>query len=79
MYQLVSNDLSHLKNVCYFSDGSCLQYMNCKNFLKLCYNEGDFCVAAEWKFFVASCGRSVCDGISGTVKPGVACGCLHHI
>jgi hypothetical protein len=40
-----------------------------KELLELSYHEGDFCVAAEWNFFAASCGRSLCDGTGRTVKP----------
>jgi hypothetical protein len=47
--------------------------MNCKNVLKLCYDEEDFHVAAEWNCFATSYGKSPCDGNGRTVKWFVAC------
>ena len=32
------------------------------------YHETDFQLAAEWHFFATSHGKSVCDGIGGTIK-----------
>ena len=52
----------------FFSDGTGSQYRNYKAFSNLCHHESDFCLNAEWNFFVTSHGRSPCDGIEGTVK-----------
>ena len=40
--------------------------------LLTCYHEDDFEVKAEWNFFATSHGKSVCDGIGGTIKRAVA-------
>lgn len=64
--------LSTIKKVHYFSDGCKAQYKNRFNFINLCYHEHDFEVKAEWNFFATSHGKSVCDGIGGTIKRGVA-------
>ena len=57
-----------LSKVHYFSDGCAGQYKNCKNFLNLCLHNSDFWVKCEWNFFATSHGKSLCDGIGGTVK-----------
>jgi hypothetical protein len=76
IHHLVFDILPHLRKVYYFSDGAVLQYKNCINFLKLCCDEEDFHIAAEWNFFATSRGKSPCDGIGGTVQRLVACASL---
>jgi hypothetical protein len=51
-----------------FSDGCAGQYKNCKNFLNLCYHKEDFGIDCIWNFFATSHGKSLCDGVGGTVK-----------
>ena len=36
--------------------------------LNLCHHEEDFKLQASWSFFATSHGKSVCDGIGGTVN-----------
>ena len=36
--------------------------------LNLCHHEEDFSLQASWGFIATSLGKSVCDGIGGTVK-----------
>ena len=61
----VSDDI---KKVHYFTDRCAGQYKNCKNFLNLCHQKDDFSIDCEWNFFATSHGKSLCDGIGGTVK-----------
>ena len=60
--------MPEVKKVKYFSDGAASQYKNFKNFSNLMRHESDFKLAAEWHFFATSHGKSVCDGIGGTIK-----------
>ena len=52
----------------YFSDGCAGQYKNRKNFINLCLHEKDFNIKCVWSFFATSHGKSLCDGIGGTLK-----------
>jgi len=64
----IKKELPQVCHVKYFSDGAASQYKNYKNFSNLCYHATDFGLSAEWHFFATSHGKSVCDGIGGTVK-----------
>ena len=66
--QFLKNKFPHVKSLHYFSDGCAAQYKNCKNFLNLCYHQKEFNIKACWSFFATSHGKSLCDGIGGTVK-----------
>lgn len=57
-----------VRKVHYFSDGCAAQYKNRNNFKNLCEHKNDFSVDAEHSFFATSHGKSVCDGLGGTVK-----------
>ena len=46
--------LPQLQKIHYFSDGSCAQYKNYKNFANLIFHVQDFRITAEWNFFAAS-------------------------
>ena len=60
--------LLQLQKIHYFSDGSCAQYKNYKNFANLIFHVQDFRITAEWNFFAASLWKNLCDVIGGTVK-----------
>ena len=60
--------LPQLKKILYFSDGSCSQYKNYKNFANLIFHVQDFGITAAWNFFATSHGKNLCDGVAGTVK-----------
>ena len=38
------------------------------NLRNMCFHSNDFGVSCEWNFFATAHGKSVCDGIGGTVK-----------
>ena len=52
----------------YFSDGCAGQYKNYKNFINFCLHEKAFNVKCDWSFFATSHGKSLCDGLGGTLK-----------
>lgn len=56
------------KKIIYFSDGCGGQYKNRKNFLNLTLHESDFGIPAEWNFFATSHGKTISDGLGGTIK-----------
>lgn len=57
-----------VRKVHYFTDGCAAQYKNRKSFKNLCEHKNDFSIDAEHSFFATSHGKSVCDGLGGTVK-----------
>jgi hypothetical protein len=61
----------NVKKLIIFTDGSGGQFKNRFNFLNLLHAKDDFGVDIEWHFFATSHGKSVCDGIGGTIKRGV--------
>ena len=65
-----------IKTIHYFSDGCAGQYKNQKHFYNLCFHGSDFPVDCEWNIFATSHGKSLCDGIGGTVKRVTARACL---
>ena len=66
--KFIQENLPHIEEIHYFSDGCAAQYKNKYNFLNLCHHEKDFNLKAVWSFFATSHGKSECDGIGGTVK-----------
>ena len=68
LLEWVKFNLPHIKCIEYFSDGCAAQYKNFKNMMNLCLHFQDFSLRATWNFFASSHGKSVCDGIWGTVK-----------
>ena len=60
--------LPQLKKIHYFSDRSCAQYKNYKNFANLIFQVQDFGIIAEWNFFATSHRKNLCDGVGVTVK-----------
>ena len=68
LLEWVKFNLPHIKCIEYFSDGCAAQYKNFKNMMNLCLHFQDFYLRATWNFFASSHGKSVCDGIGGTVK-----------
>ena len=78
LMELLKTKIPALKLVKYWSDGAASQYKNCKNLKNLCCHKEDFDVNAEWHFFATSHGKSVCDGIGGTVKQLAARASLQH-
>ena len=44
-----------------------VQYKHKNSFFTLCHHKDDFGLAAEWKFFATSHGKSACGGIGGIV------------
>jgi hypothetical protein len=57
-----------LKKIIYFSVGSAVEYKNQKNVLNLTLHQEDCRLPADWHFFATSHGKSVCDGLHGTLK-----------
>ena len=75
VYCFLSKVIIHIKKkigdihvIHYFGDGGPSQYKNYKSFVNLCYHKIDHGIDTEWHFFATSYGKSVCDGIGGTVK-----------
>ena len=64
----IKENLPSVKNIEYFSDGCAGQYKSFKAFLNLSHHQSDFALDATWTFFATSHGKSLCDGIGGTVK-----------
>ena len=64
----VKQDLPHIDEIVYFSDGAGSQYKNFKNFNNLMHHSEDFGIKASWNFYATSHGKNTCDGIGGTVK-----------
>ena len=60
--------LRQLQKIHYFSDGSCAQYKNYKNFANLIFHVQDFGITTEWNFFATFHGKNLCHGVGGTVK-----------
>ena len=52
----------------YITDGCSTQYKNFKTMMNLCCHEKDFLLKGSWSFHATSHGKTVCDGIGGTVK-----------
>ena len=68
LVKFMKQRLANFTNIYYVSDGCSGQYKNFKNFLSLCSHKEVFSIEAEWIFFATSHGKSVCNGIGGTVK-----------
>ncbi|GBM76115.1 hypothetical protein AVEN_18946-1 [Araneus ventricosus] len=61
-------EVSQIKYIKYFSDGSSAEYKYFENFINLCHHEKDHGVKAEWYFFASYHGKGDCDGIGGSIK-----------
>lgn len=57
-----------ISKVEYITDGCSAQYKNFKSMMNLCKHKSDFGLDACWSFHATSHGKTVCDGIGGTVK-----------
>lgn len=57
-----------IDTVHYFTDGCAGQYKNRNSFKNLSEHLKDFNMKAEHSFFATSHGKSICDGLGGTVK-----------
>ena len=57
-----------INQVHYFTDGCAGQYKNRNSFKKLTNHHEDFGRKAKHSFFATSHGKSICDGLEGTVK-----------
>ena len=68
LVKFMKQRLVNFTNIYYVSDGCSRQYKNVKNCLSLCSHKEVFSIEAEWIFFATSHGKSVCNGIGGTVK-----------
>ena len=64
----IKENYSNTTKLEYFSDGCAGQYKNLKSCQYLCNPKADFDLDAAWSFFATSHGKSLCDGIGGTVK-----------
>ena len=64
----IKQKISDMLVILYYSDGESSQYKNYEFFVNFCYHKIDYVNDAEWHFFATSHGKSVCDGISRTVK-----------
>ena len=68
----LSKKLPFVKKVVYFSDGAASQYKNDKAFINRCFHQQDHNLKAESNFLATNHGKSLCDGVGGTVKRLVA-------
>ena len=57
-----------LNQVHYFTDSCAGQYKNRNSFKNLTSHHEDFGMKAKHSFFATSHGKSICDGLGGTVK-----------
>ncbi|KAK2721504.1 hypothetical protein QYM36_003703 [Artemia franciscana] len=57
-----------INQVHYFTDGCAGQYKNRNSFKNLTNHHEDFGMKPEHSFFATSHGKSICDGLGGTVK-----------
>ena len=57
-----------INRIKYFSDGAASQYKNFKFFINLMYHEHDFILTAEHHFSATSHGKTLYNGIGGTIK-----------
>ena len=64
----LKTELPQIKKIVCFSDSAADQYENYEHLKNLCFYQTDFGIEAEWHFFTTSHGKSLCDGIGGTVK-----------
>lgn len=64
---LIKTQFPHINRVEYFTDGCSAQYKNFKSMMNLCNHKIDFQMDACWSFHATSHGKTVCDGIGGTV------------
>lgn len=60
--------LPSVDKVEYITDGCSAQYTNFKTMMNLCCHEKDFLLKGSCSFHATSHGKTVCDGIGGTVK-----------
>ena len=61
---LICNNLPHITNIKYFTDGAASQYKNFEALINLAIHFHDY----KHNFFATSHGKSPCDGVGGTVK-----------
>lgn len=66
--QFLKDNYHEPSNVIYFSDGCAAQYKNRNHFLNISYHQSDFELQTEWHFFATSHGKSISDGLGGTLK-----------
>ena len=60
--------LPQLQKIHCFSDGSCAQYKNYKNFANLILHVQDFGITTEWNFFATSHGKNLCVELEGLLN-----------
>ena len=63
----LKTELPAVKKIHYFTDG-CAGQCKIRTISLISHHVDDFGLAAEWNFFATSHGKSICDGIGGTVK-----------
>ena len=68
LLSLIRNNLPHITNIKYFTDGVASQYKNFKALINLAFHFHNHKLTAEHNFFATSHGKSPCDGIGGTIK-----------
>lgn len=64
----VKQNFPDVDQIEYFTDGCSAQYKNFKTMINLCFHDKDFKLNASWSFHATSHGKTICDGIGGTVK-----------
>ncbi|CAL1290691.1 unnamed protein product [Larinioides sclopetarius] len=69
--EFIKTQFPQIKRVEYFTDGCSAQYKNFKSMMNLCHHKTDFQTDACWSFHATSHGKTICDGIGGTVKRAV--------
>ena len=68
LLSLIRNNLPHITNIKYFTDGAASQYKNFKALINLAFHFHNHKMTAEHNFFATSHGKIPCDGIGGTIK-----------
>lgn len=66
--EYIKSNFPNVTKIEYLTDGCSAQYKNYKSMVNLCYHKEDFGLEASWSFHATSHGKTVCDGIGGTVK-----------
>ncbi|KAK3917885.1 DNA replication and repair protein RecF [Frankliniella fusca] len=64
----IKQELPHIEEIIYSTDGCACQYKSKGYFLNLCNHEADFGFKASHTYFATSHGKSQCDADGGSVK-----------
>ena len=65
---ILKKKIPNLSKLHLFVDGCAGQYKSFNSFYHLCQLKSEFALKVEWNLFATSYGKSLCNGIGGTVK-----------